>query len=736
MKKLRKRLKKLAGLITEQDNNIIDNCDLGFDSVGLYVLGADNVIIDGVDWHPFNYEGPNFIVQSVTQAGTGQTQACENMILTDIVSETAPGMQVIMEWVMDQIWAGNPDVSYDTPFDQVFWQDPTPTYYGSPMGAANGGWNNYDYPAGACKDPATGNGYRRYQGIFIQLTGYGNLPGSSANNGANSWAEVFAAIEEVQPLVAYGGENMSVYVGDAWWQRFGGYSGSTVWENLNTFLSYDIFDLGTIQLACGAQGSCVHTCMCMCAEENCEDQACNITLGCTDPLANNYNPEATIGNPCVGWVNSTSPTYGNAAYTALLYMANGGNWYLNFGSQSPFYDNPPSSTCTCNYTVGCTDISAGNFNDSGIPEILNSLNPSLAWDSFGGSTGTDNPIYGMEPDEFDGGNLSDIIDQGIEFPSIDGFCGWSDVPTYQDLIDCLVSSGIFIPDGTECTVPIGGCIDPNAINYEENATENDGSCYYEACMDYTAANYGPNSLEGDPNVPFDEGGIDGGAFIANNDLCEYLQGCPDENAINYGVPNSLGVYGPPDPNYLAIIDDGSCIYGGCTDPNAENYDETIPLDADDGSCILPDGPIGGCTDPDADNYDPEATAYDGSCEYTDPCEQLFSFPLDVQEQWCEAYYTNLENPETSGTGINPQLAVLTDNGSCCEEVEQDVICDSFFTLPQWGQETLCQGCPENLSAACPCCPSDIIAVPQEERPEIEPEKDDLPIRDKNKTKKR
>ncbi|MBQ47555.1 MAG: hypothetical protein CMP10_08800, partial [Zetaproteobacteria bacterium] len=44
---------------------------------------------------------------------------------------------------------------------------------------------------------------------------------------------------------------------------------------------------------------------------------------------------------------------------------------------------------------------------------------------------------------------------------------------------------------------------------------------------------------------------------------------------------------------------------GCTDPEANNYDETA--EEDDGSCEYDEPePILGCTDPTADNYNPEA----------------------------------------------------------------------------------------------------------------------------------
>ena len=81
---------------------------------------------------------------------------------------------------------------------------------------------------------------------------------------------------------------------------------------------------------------------------------------------------------------------------------------------------------------------------------------------------------------------------------------------------------------------INGCIDPNATNFDPNATCDDGSCIYP------------------------------------------VYGCIDPcNICNY--------------NPLATVDDGSCTYNtacmayGCTDPNALNYDSVACYD--DNSCV-------------------------------------------------------------------------------------------------------------------------------------------------------
>ena len=107
-------------------------------------------------------------------------------------------------------------------------------------------------------------------------------------------------------------------------------------------------------------------------------------------------------------------------------------------------------------------------------------------------------------------------------------------------------------------------MDDAALNYDEAAGCDNGSCIYEGCTYNLACNYNP----------------------------------------------------------IASVDDGSCEFGtcpGCTDPAACNFNPT--LTEDDGSCTYG---VCGCNLSYACNYDEEATANDGSCEFTS-CDAEFSF---------------------------------------------------------------------------------------------------------------
>tara|TARA_A100001201_G_scaffold37882_3_gene39766 strand:- start:5830 stop:10299 length:4470 start_codon:yes stop_codon:yes gene_type:complete len=140
------------------------------------------------------------------------------------------------------------------------------------------------------------------------------------------------------------------------------------------------------------------------------------------------------------------------------------------------------------------------------------------------------------------------------------------VSSYSAAPDCTVTTPT-----VSINLPIYGCTDPSALNYDAAAICDD-TCLYcvYGCMDPSASNY-------DPNATCDDG-------TCYTDV----YGCTDPTATNY------------DPN--ATIDDGSCVHTpcGCTDPTAINYGYSGPISnnnyvgnppaCDDGSCIVCDDP--------------------------------------------------------------------------------------------------------------------------------------------------
>lgn len=138
------------------------------------------------------------------------------------------------------------------------------------------------------------------------------------------------------------------------------------------------------------------------------------------------------------------------------------------------------------------------------------------------------------------------------------------------------------PDITNPT--IYGCMDEDALNFNDDATDEDDSCEYP------------------------------------------VYGCTDSEAENYDEE--------------ADTEDGSCEYEeevikGCTDSDAENYDEEA--EADDGSCEYYE-PIEGCTDSTALNYNETAEIDDGSCEYEEPVEE--NCVPEMYDAWWQYNTTN------------------------------------------------------------------------------------------------
>tara|TARA_R100000541_G_scaffold58153_1_gene69057 strand:- start:700 stop:2067 length:1368 start_codon:yes stop_codon:yes gene_type:complete len=220
-------------------------------------------------------------------------------------------------------------------------------------------------------------------------------------------------------------------------------------------------------------------------------------------------------------------------------------------------------------------------------------------------------------------------------------------------------------------MPILGCTDPNALNYDPNANTNNGSCIYGTygCTDPTAHNYNKNCSnqtvvatvddgccfypctqlnQGTPStfVTTDATGICGGSNADGTIIVTtfFSQGqmSGQSKTISYYTNGGVLVFADPtvhsnatSPNhfntftfvdfapgvyYFVITDNYGCqetvnfsigsiaANCGCTDPNATNYDPSAVLD--DGSCLY-----GGCTDPNALNFNINAAFDDGSCTY-------------------------------------------------------------------------------------------------------------------------
>ena len=301
--------------------------------------------------------------------------------------------------------------------------------------------------------------------------------------------------------------------------------------------------------------------------------------GCTDPAAQNYNPEATDDNG-----TCQAPLVGGC----ILPFA------CNYDPTANFYIPGSCDFAPCGgaaMTDSCTHPDACNFGDEGPCEFLSCLtfgcNVSAACNydpaaqfndgtcDYGSCTGCMNPsACDFDPEATIAGGCYD-------FASCAG-CTVEAADNYNPT--ATLSNGLCIYNG--CTIP-GAC------NFSATANSNDGTCDFASCtgcLDNNACNYdGGASIAGFCDYPATNFDCAGNCLVG--DCSAFIvQGCTDGCACNY------------DP--FANTPDGSCEFGscgGCIYPQAENYDPVASRD--DGSCIFE-----GCTDSDFVTYAPQANA--------------------------------------------------------------------------------------------------------------------------------
>ena len=358
--------------------------------------------------------------------------------------------------------------------------------------------------------------------------------------------------------------------------------------------------------------------------------------GCMDSTSLNYNPLANTDNgSCIpiiyGCTNNLAFNYDSTAT-----VDDGSCIATVYGCTDPTsfnYDpNANVDNNTCIY-LGCTDITACNFDstanvDNGgcmYPAQYYDCNYVCLQDTDGDGICDSLEIPGcMNPLSINY-NPNATDDDGSCIPYVYG-CTDSTAFNYNPLANT---------DDGSCIPIVTGCTDPIMFNYNPNANTDDGSCIpiVYGCMDNTMFNYDPNAnVDNGSCIPFIYGCMDSTSFnydpLANTDngtCIPVIYGCTDPSAFNY--------------NPLANTEDFSCItiVYGCTDSLAVNYDSTANVD--NGSCITA---IPGCTDPNAYNFNPNANVPDSaSCLYDAGCIGGPGNPYWLNDQ-CYAWVINID----------------------------------------------------------------------------------------------
>ncbi len=211
-----------------------------------------------------------------------------------------------------------------------------------------------------------------------------------------------------------------------------------------------------------------------------------------------------------------------------------------------------------------------------------------------------------------------------------------------------------------CEAPTFGCTDADAVNFDANASVDDGACAYDVCGESGQIclpnNLYPTSLlhfahpEGLP-IQLTLDGTMGNDFLLVSDqynvMDAFFEDAPGINILatlglngqsqtvsNFQVTSSTGVLdlgistgstlSCADGDYAGMTWSVQCLSTGCTDAAACNY--TPAAAEDDGSCAYTSDACGvcggdgtsctGCTDSSACNYEAGASNDDGSCAYS------------------------------------------------------------------------------------------------------------------------
>lgn len=324
---------------------------------------------------------------------------------------------------------------------------------------------------------------------------------------------------------------------------------------------------------------------------NVDDGTCvSVVPGCSDSMARNYNRLANTddGSCVVHPCNSTAHGCSEHAICAVVgpskhacecfegYGGNGTTCIMVRGCTYPRADNYNRNATqddgSCRFTIdGCTDPNATNFvaavganqDDGSCVYVRRGCTYSVAWNYDPTATVDDSsciavPIFGCRD------------------PAAVNFNPEANV-------------------NSTCIPRVFGCIDTAAYNTNPVANTDDGSCNYNACV--TRAHNCHSLAVCNFTAPLEFNCTCVPGNIGNGTWCEkILTGCTARDAWNFDA--------------LANVDDGSCISRvfGCTDPSMFNYDSHA--NTDDGGCVPV---VLGCTMETALNFAPEANTNSSDC---------------------------------------------------------------------------------------------------------------------------
>ena len=378
--------------------------------------------------------------------------------------------------------------------------------------------------------------------------------------------------------------------------------------------------------------------------------------GCMDPDANNFDPDATVNCCC------TYPVDCSASNTLTIVQPMEGNWggfgfaQITIAGEDgfPWYPSYNGVDDEGNWILeGCIEDGCYNlniFNNAIAGETITvdilvngelqetytmGADVAVVYDGLGiNEEGCVFNVQGCTDPEAPNYNPDATIDDGsclepCDCPEVyDPVCGYDfftgQTTTYDNLCE-LECAGAYLQWEGDCSdQPVYGCMDPDALNYDPNATSDSGWCVYlPECDGSTLVSMTSNASVVDSLF----GNVIDGAVSG------YFQGSDGVNSTfsNYvdAEGNQISIGCLEDGCYNFYVYSNNWTGGGSIEVTLDGgTPESFVIGADAFSAVFPFGVnetgcevfIPGCTDPEALNYNPNATEDDGSCAYPFSCE--------------------------------------------------------------------------------------------------------------------
>ena len=395
----------------------------------------------------------------------------------------------------------------------------------------------------------------------------------------------------------------------------------------------------------------------------------NSVYGCTDEIAENYNPSANIDDNSCAYIQGCTSVNAdnfnpNATQDDGSCVCSG---TISFFLETDYWSNEISweiiSSDNISIDFGGDYLQGGETisNEYCLAEGCYLLN---IYDSYGDGISSDNTA-GNTPNyyvNFEDTYLVEMTENDFGFESVNEFC-----------IDfCLADSDL---DGVCDEDEIFGCTDDTFVEYNILATEDDGTCatiVVEGCTNLEACNFNIEANTDDDSCIFSDVGYDcdGNCLsdIDENGICDIF-GCTNLAACNFSLEANI-----EDNSCDFPIDnfdcDGNCVVnidcnGLCN--GSSELDDCGVCDGDNSSCT-------GCTDASACNYDSSALINSNECEY--PATNFDCNGNCIVELDCSGICGGDTAVDLCGIcgGDGPDEFYDCD-GNCINDSDSDGICD-------------------------------------------------------------